>query len=122
MMNTNVVVLGASDKPHRYSYKAVELLREKGYDPIPVHPRGRPVSGIPARTSLTEVTEDVDTVTLYVNAFVSSNAAEEIVNLHPRRVIFNPGAENEELAARCRESGIETTNACTLVLLKTSQF
>ncbi len=122
IMNTHVVVLGASDKPDRYSYKAVELLREKGYDPIPVHPRGRAVSGIPARRSLAEVTEDVDTVTLYVNASVSAQMAEEIVNMRPRRIIFNPGAENEELAVRCRESGIETMNACTLVLLKTAQF
>ena len=121
-MNTHVVVLGASDKPHRYSYKAVELLREKGYDPIPVHPRAREVSGIPVRASLAEVTEDVDTVTLYVNATVSSGMAEEILALRPRRIIFNPGAENEELAARCGESGIEAVRACTLVLLKTEQF
>ena len=121
-MNRNVIVLGASHKPDRYSYKAVELLREKGYNPIPVHPRGNPVSGIAARTSLDEVKEDVGTITFYVNASVSSTLADEILSINPERVIFNPGAENEELKKRCKEHGIKTVNACTLVLLKTGQF
>lgn len=34
----NVAVLGASNKPSRYSYKAVMLLQEKGFCTYPVHP------------------------------------------------------------------------------------
>jgi len=121
-MNKNVVVLGASHKPDRYSYKAVELLREKGYNPIPVHPRGNGVSGVPARVSLDEVNEEVDTVTLYVNSRVSSELADGIISLKPRRVIFNPGAENSDLLEKLEQAGIEGREACTLVLLKTGQF
>ena len=121
-MSKNVIVLGASHKPERYSYKAVELLREKGYNPIPVHPRGIPVSGIPARVSLHEVEEEVDTISVYVNKNISLPMKDEIIKLKPRRVILNPGAENKPLAAELGRQGIQAVEACTLVLLKTGQF
>jgi predicted CoA-binding protein len=121
-MSKNVVVLGASHKPERYSYKAVGLLREKGYNPIPVHPRGNPVGGIPARISLNEVEEDVDTVSVYVNKNISGKMTDEIIALNPKRVIFNPGAENESLEKELEKNGIKAVEACTLVLLRTGQF
>lgn len=121
-MKTNVVILGASHKPDRYSYRAVEFLQKKGYNPIPVHPRGNSVCGIDTRTSLAEVDEDIDTITLYVNSTISSKSADAIIEASPRRVIFNPGAENRPLLERLQSNGIECREACTLVLLRTGQF
>lgn len=121
-MGENVVVLGASRKPDRYSYQAVALLLEKGHTVIPIHPRDPEVCGIRMRPTLAEVTEPVDTVTLYVNPKVSSIQTEAIIGLKPRRVIFNPGTENPELETRCAQTGIATVTGCTLVMLKTGQF
>jgi predicted CoA-binding protein len=64
----------------------------------------------------------LDVVTLYLSAAHQGNVAEELVQSRPRRVIFNPGAENPELAERLQATGIGTLNACTLVLLRTGQF
>ena len=117
-----VVVMGASHKPERYSNQAIRLLREHGHQVVPVHPRLDTVEGLPVAHHLGEIDGRVDTLTLYVGPAISSVAAEAIVQLHPRRVIFNPGTENPELEARLDEAGIAHEQACTLVLLRTAQF
>lgn len=119
---TKAAVLGASPKEDRYSFKAVHMLKENGFTPIPVHPAGHVVDGITAVKSLGDINEPVDTVTVYVNAGISDGALEAILKLKPRRVIFNPGAENPALAEKLRKSGIEVVEACTLVMLRTEQY
>ncbi len=117
-----VVVMGASNKPERYSNKAVRLLLEHGHEVIPVHPKLDEVEGLKVIHRLDEIGGAVDVLTLYVGPDVSSAAAEAIVLLHPGHVIFNPGSENLVLEARLREVGIAHEQACTLVLLRTAQF
>lgn len=119
---SKAAVLGASPKEDRYSFKAVRMLKEHGFEPIPVHPAGHNVDGIKGLKSLDDISESVDTLSVYVNAGVSSAELEKILRLNPRRVIFNPGAENPALATTLREAGIEVVEACTLVMLRTEQF
>lgn len=117
-----VVVMGASNKPDRYSNQAVRLLREHGHEVIPVHPRLDEVEGLKVIHQLGEIVGAVGTLTLYVGPDASSAAAEAILQLRPGRVIFNPGSENPVLEARLRAAGIAHEQACTLVLLRTAQF
>ncbi|UCC44899.1 MAG: CoA-binding protein [Candidatus Zixiibacteriota bacterium] len=119
---SSAVVLGASPKEDRYSFKAVNMLKDHGFRPIPVHPAGHAVSGITALKSLDDVNSEIDTLTVYVSAKVSDSEYDRIIKLGPRRVIFNPGAENKDLAARLAETGIEVVEACTLVMLRTDQY
>lgn len=118
----NVAVLGASNKPERYSYQAVKLLAERGHTVFPVHPLLAMIDGLPVFKSLADVPAPLHTVTLYLGPSRSAGMAPEIFAAHPRRVIFNPGAENPELAAQLASAGIEVMDACTLVLLRTGQF
>jgi predicted CoA-binding protein len=120
-----VAVLGASSDPSRYSYKAMEMLEEFGHKAIPVHPRETEVLGIRVFSSLGDLAQSatkIDTVTVYVNPAISSKAQSDFIKLHPKRVIFNPGAENPELENILKSYGIEVQNACTLVLLRTHQY
>jgi len=119
---SKVAVLGASPKEDRYSFMAVQMLGEHGHHAIPVHPAGHTVNGIPGVTSLGKIDGGVDTLTMYVNAKISDNVYDKIIKLGPRRVIFNPGAENPNLAEKLRNTGIEVVEACTLVMLRTEQF
>jgi predicted CoA-binding protein len=124
-MNHNrkrVVVMGASNKPDRYSNKAVRLLLEHGHEVIPVHPKLDEVEGLKVIHHLSEISGAVDTLTLYVGPDASSAAAEAILQLQPGHVIFNPGSENAGLENRLRQAGIAYEQACTLVLLRTGQF
>ena len=118
----NVVVIGASNKPERYSNKAIRMLVEYGHTPIPVAPREQEIEGLKAYAHLPDITEKVDTVTMYVGAARQCELIGEIVKLAPKRVIFNPGTENPEAYERLNTAGIETLEACTLVLLRSHQF
>lgn len=118
----NVAVIGASDNPERYSNMAVKLLKEKGHSVFPVHQRIKTVEGLAVYPSIKDVTQAVDTVSLYVAADISDALGEDILVRKPRRIIFNPGAENSQLAVRARQQGVIVQEACTLVLLRTNQF
>lgn len=117
-----VVVIGASNNEERYSNKAMKMLEEYGHRPIPVAPAVESVLGHKAYARPAELTEPVDTVTMYVGPARQPDLVEEIVALRPRRVIFNPGTECAETEARLEEAGIEVIEACTLVMLRTGQF
>ncbi|MCB0320056.1 MAG: CoA-binding protein [Bdellovibrionales bacterium] len=119
------VVLGASHKPDRYSYKALHKLQDHGLPAVGVHPKLSNFDGFSIYPSLTSAHAEVgpiDTVTVYVSADRSSALTQELIQIHPRRVIFNPGAENHLLETELKDAGIEVIEACTLVLLSTGQY
>jgi predicted CoA-binding protein len=118
----NVAVIGASNKPARYSYQAVKLLAEKGHAVFPIHPAIAEIDGIPVFKCLANITVPIHTITVYLAPERSAALADEILAACAKRVIFNPGAENPALARRLQETGVEAMNACTLVLLRTNQF
>lgn len=117
-----VAVIGASNKPDRYSYQAVMLLKEKGHEVYPVHQRIKEIEGIKVFPSINDIKEPIDTISLYIAADISTQLGGAIISKRPRRIIFNPGAENSELAEKARVNGIIPVNACTLVMLRTGQF
>ncbi len=115
------VVLGASSNPARYSYLAVHRLRAHNH---PVTAIGRRVGQV-ADVNITKdhlQENDVDTITLYLNPKNQVEYYDYILNLHPKRIIFNPGTENEELMQKAKENNIKPVIACTLVMLGTGQY
>lgn len=121
MANKKTLVLGASSNPSRYSYLAINKLRERGHEVVAVGKRPGNVSDVEIVTGQTPV-ENLDTVTLYLNARHQKVYYNYIFSQKPKRIIFNPGAENRELAALAQEKGIIPQEACTLVLLSTGQY
>jgi len=118
-----VAVLGASPNPERYSNKAIRLLQEHHHDVVPVNPAYEEIEGLSTVKDIESLEpESIDTVTMYVGAARSNGLRDAFLALQPRRVIFNPGAENPELADALEQAGIETIEACTLVMLRTGSF
>ena len=115
------LVLGASDNPGRYSYLAVTRLRGVGHPVVAIGRKQAKVGDVEIGTDQQPLT-GVDTVTLYLSPHHQKQYYDYILSLHPRRIIFNPGAENPELATLARENGIEPVEACTLVMLSTGQY
>ncbi|HTD93586.1 MAG TPA: CoA-binding protein [Chitinophagaceae bacterium] len=115
------LILGASANPERYSYLALQRLRKLGHPVVAVGRRNAMVGDTPIATG--KVKEDgVDTVTLYLNPLNQKEYYDYILSLNPKRIIFNPGTENDELLALARKNNIPTMEACTLVLLGTGQY
>jgi len=117
-----VAVIGASPKPDRYAYKAMEMLGEYGHRAIPVNPAFDEILGEKCYAQVAQVPDKIDTVTLYLGKARSDPLIDEIVDVAPRRIIMNPGAENDDLAAKAHERGIEVVKGCTLVMLRSGQF
>lgn len=120
-MKKKTLVLGASENPSRYSHLAVRKLVAHGHPVVAVGRRnGKIGEVIISKDPLQE--KDVDTVTLYLNPSNQVPYYDYILSLHAKRIIFNPGTENTELVEKARKQGIETEEACTLVMLSTSQY
>ncbi len=115
------LVLGASLREDRYSNRAVRDLRKYGHPVLAVGLLEGEVAGVPIVKVIPSDTK-VETVTLYLNAYNQGPWEEKLMALHPKRIIFNPGAENKDFAQRAQAAGIETMEACTLVLLHTGQY
>jgi len=119
----NVAILGASDNPERYSFKAYEMLTRFHHTSFLVNPRLQQINGQKVFSKISELRDQlIHTLTIYVNPEVSSSLEQEIIELRPKRVIFNPGSENRELQKKLESQNIECLQACTLVLLSTHQF
>ena len=115
------LIIGASDKPERYAYKALHLLQSKGHEVKAIARRTMTISGVEVQKEKIDF-EDIHTVTLYLSAKFQSEYYDYILQLKPKRVIFNPGTENSEFEDLLKKNGIDFENACTLVMLHTNQY
>jgi len=115
------LIIGASSKPERYAYLAAERLLAHGHEIELLAKRPDVVFGKIIDTEK-KAFKDIDTVTLYLSAQYQAEYYDYIVSLKPKRVVFNPGTENNEFAKLLTENGILAEEACTLVLLGTGQY
>jgi len=115
------LVLGASLKPSRYSNIAINRLIQAGHTVVAVGLREGMIAGITIEKENKKF-KDIDTITLYINAMRQPYYYDYILSINPKRVIFNPGAENSEFYKILEKNNIEFEVACTLVLLATNQY
>jgi uncharacterized protein len=120
-MKMKTLILGASNHPDRYSYLAIKRLIAAGYGLYAVGSHEGKIGNVSLLTQ-TEDWDDIDTVTIYLQKKNQSGYYDYLIRLKPRRVIFNPGAENKVLEDLLSENGVEVLNACTLVMLSTGQY
>jgi predicted CoA-binding protein len=121
-MDKATLVLGASPKPERVSNMAVRALRKRGISVTAIGLRRSKVDDVPILAEWPGNLTGIHTVTLYMSAKHQHSYYDRIIKLLPKRIIFNPGTQNEELADMARETGIEVTEACMLVMLKNGSF
>jgi predicted CoA-binding protein len=115
------VILGATDDPTRYAYKAANMLRRYGHPIVNVGKKEGEVAGEKIHVDQ-PMEENVDTVTLYVGTRNQKPLYDYIMKLNPKRIIFNPGTENPELEEMAEEKGIEVVDGCTLVMLSVGAY
>lgn len=115
------VVIGASDNPERYAYRAVMSLLQHKHPVVAVGLRAGKIGSIEIVTEKKFI-EEVDTVTLYVGPQNQPAWYDYILSLNPKRIIFNPGTENAEFEKIAKAKGIETPEACTLVMLSIGNY
>ncbi|MFT4833935.1 MAG: putative CoA-binding protein [Marinoscillum sp.] len=121
--NPVTVVIGATPNPSRYAYLATSRLVEKGHKVVPIGIKEGEISKVEILDLRKKPkVENVDTVTLYLGPSNQTEWIEYIYSLAPRRIIFNPGTENEEFMRQASSNGIECLAACTLVMLSANTY
>jgi uncharacterized protein len=120
-MSKKTLVLGASSKPGRFSLLAIKSLVKHNVEVVAVGPRPDEVEGVTI-VNYPVFPTDIHTVTLYLNPFRQKQYIDYIIQLKPKRIIFNPGTENPELLKLARENGIEVIFDCTLVMLNAGRY
>lgn len=109
----NVLVFGYSDNPDRYSYMAFNLLKDYKHNVTAFNPRVDDPKALPKK---------FDTLTLYVSPPVADKFEDLLMSLDVKRVIFNPGTENQKFIDLFQSRGVEVVIGCTLVMLRTNQY
>lgn len=121
MTPKKTLVLGASSKPEQYSNMAVKKLLAAGHSVVAIGREPFLIETVQVQ-SATEPFTDIHTVTLYLNPSRQAAYEDYILSLHPKRIIFNPGTENASFFEKANQNGIETIEACTLVMLSVGTF
>ena len=121
MTHKRTLVIGASTKSERYSNKAIRLLRMHNHPVEAIGLRSGKVGDVDFKTGFPSI-ENIDTVTLYVGPARQPQFYDYLLGLNPKRVIFNPGTENNEFAEKLIAQGSEVVEHCTLVMLNTGLF
>jgi predicted CoA-binding protein len=116
-----VVVIGASPKEWRYSYKAVRMLSDYDYEVIALGRTREKIESTVIQTGKPEI-DNIFTISLYLNIENSTKIMDYILSLKPQRIVINPGAENPQLEMEAQDKGIEVIRGCTLVMLSTGTF
>ncbi|MEQ8238537.1 MAG: CoA-binding protein [Cyclobacteriaceae bacterium] len=122
-MSKKTIIVGASTNPSRYAYIAAERLTSHNHEIIPIGIKKGVVSG----TEILDIkerpqVENVDTITLYIGPARQPAYYDYLISLKPKRIIFNPGTENEDLVKLAEKNNIETVYGCTLVMLSVGNY
>lgn len=121
MNSKKTLVIGASEKAERYSNMAIKKLRANNHPVVAVGNKEGKVADVTIIKGHPDF-NDIDTVTLYINPKIQESYYDYILGLHPKRIVFNPGTENTELEEIANKNGIETIEACTLVMLSLKNY
>lgn len=117
------LVVGATANPGRYAFMAARMLSDYGHEFVPIGIKketvlGKEILDLREKPALT----DIDTITLYIGPQNQPEWYEYLLNLKPRRIIFNPGTENETFEKLAEDQNVEVVQGCTLVMLRSNQF
>jgi uncharacterized protein len=120
-MNKKTMVIGASNNPEKYSNLAIVLLQKLKHDVVAIGYNEGTIGNVTIVKGKPK-TNKIDTISLYISVTVQKSYYDYIIGVQPKRIIFNPGTENEELSFLAEANGIEVLEACTLVMLQTGQY
>lgn len=117
------VIIGATTNPGRYAYLAARMLKEYNHEIVPVGIKNGAVFGHEILDIFEKpAVSDVHTVTLYIGPHRQGEHIDYILGLKPKRIIFNPGTENDAFMQKATDQGVEVTEGCTLVMLRSLQY
>lgn len=117
------LVVGATANSSRYAFLAARMLNEYGHEFVPIGIKketvlGKEILNLREKPPI----DNIDTITLYIGPQNQPEWYDYLLSLKPKRIIFNPGTENEEFEKMAEAKNVEVVEGCTLVMLRSNQF
>ena len=117
------LVVGATANSSRYAFLAARMLNEYGHEFVPIGIKketvlGKEILNLREKPPI----DNIDTITLYIGPQNQPEWYDYLLSLKPKRIIFNPGTENDEFEKMAEEKNVEVVEGCTLVMLRSNQF
>ena len=109
-----IAIIGATSRRDKFANKAVRAFLEHGDIVIPIHPAEKVVEGQETYATVLDVPQEIDLASFYVPASVGLRVLEECSQKGIKRVIFNPGADSDQLLNRAQELDIEVLQVCSI--------
>ncbi len=117
------LVVGATANSSRYAFLAARMLNEYGHEFVPIGIKKETVLGKEILNLREKPPIDgIDTITLYIGPQNQPEWYDYLLSLKPKRIIFNPGTENDEFEKMAEAKNVEVVEGCTLVMLRSNQF
>lgn len=113
-LHEKIAILGGCDNPNKIGFLATKYLFNKGFNVFPVTHKKAMVDGIELHDA--SENQQADVVTIFLNPKRQKPFYEYIFSLKPKKIIFNPGTENEELATLAQHRNINVIKGCTIAL------
>lgn len=117
--NVEVIALvGASPKPHRDSYRVMQILQQWGKRVIPVNPgaAGQEILGELVVAGLAELPVPVDMVDVFLNSEAAAQVVDQVVELGIPAVWLQIGVTPTAAAERAEAAGVNVVmNRCPAI-------
>ena len=120
-MTKKTLVIGASQNPERFSYMAIRKLKYNNIPVVAMGLREGEVFGVSIEKPYSKFV-DIHTITIYIGPRNLPQFHDYIMNLNPKRVIFNPGTEDRKFQERLEQAGVEVVEGCTLIMISSNQY
>ncbi|MCR4335999.1 MAG: CoA-binding protein [archaeon] len=109
-----IAILGASAKKEKFGNKCVRAYKQLGWKIFPINPNEKEIEGIKCYSSIKEILEKPDRVSIYLHSQITLSLIPELKEAGIQEVMLNPGAESDELISELKKNNITPIKVCSI--------
>ncbi|MBC8000803.1 MAG: CoA-binding protein [Leptolyngbya sp.] len=112
-------VVGASNNPMKYGNKVLKTYLAHDRKAFPVNPKEPEVLGLTSYKSLSELPEQVDSISIITPPAVTEQVVEDAIAAGAKHIWMQPGAESLKAIERAEEAGLTVISGgpCLMVVM-----
>ena len=112
-------VVGASNNPMKYGNKVLRTYLAHNRKAFPVNPKEPEVLGLTSYKSLSELPEQVDSISIITPPAVTEQVVEDAIAAGAKHIWMQPGAESFKAIERAKEAGLTVISGgpCLMVVM-----
>ena len=104
----NWAVVGLANNPDRPAFGVSKLLKDKGHQIFPVHPKAEIVHGEVGYQSLADIPVQIDVVDCFVNSNLVGAVVDQAITIGAKAVWLQLGVIDEAAISRAQAAGLLT--------------